>query len=683
MVEQMRYSRLAAITKQVNTKHELREVLEFVTTAISEEIVQCDSVGIYLPQEDGLFRGFVGKPATINGMTLDTQVIDVEHDLLAKEVIETQKTIYIPDTSKDNRPDSRAINAFQVKSLLALPITYENKLFGLVFLFDYGVPMNLTEREIQSVEAYVDMAAVAIQNAANLTRKMDLLAEKQLLLDVNRDLSMCSTMNEAMDKCFFYINKILNNDSVGLYLLDNLIEGSMKLTYLSKESDISEEDWLKAYDSILFDNNIEAFIQEVIISKKAQFIPDVVADGRAKHEIGGNSLGKGMFVLPLVSVGDVSGVIIITNMKGEMVVYSEVNQQLAQLVVDATAATLSNIVHKEKQEAIIEERTLEITMKNKELEKALTELRRLSREKELILNSAGDGIFGLDLTGEITFCNPAAESILGYDKKAELIGQHYSVVFEENKEKEQTIVKDFFEMKYDKYISEASFSKKDHSSIMVEFVISAIEDGDEFVGYVVTFKDVTNRKKMEEEIKYHAYYDSLTNLPNRILFRDKLDEEVNYATVHGGKLAVLFMDLDRFKTVNDTLGHSYGDLLLGEVAKRLTSCLPEGAMASRQGGDEFIILLPNIRNENDVLSLIECISNTFFTPILLNGNEISIKNSIGISLFPESGDTSELLIKNADIAMYQAKATAGNSYRFYEAGMDTGNTESLIIENNG
>jgi len=465
--------------------------------------------------------------------------------------------------------------------------------------------------------------------------------------------------------------------------LDNLIEGSMKLTYLSKESDISEEDWLKAYDSILFDNNIEAFIQEVIISKKAQFIPDVVADGRAKHEIGGNSLGKGMFVLPLVSVGDVSGVIIITNMKGEMVVYSEVNQQLAQLVVDATAATLSNIVHKEKQEAIIEERTLEITMKNKELEKALTELRRLSREKELILNSAGDGIFGLDLTGEITFCNPAAESILGYDKKAELIGQHYSVVFEENKEKEQTIVKDFFEKKYDKYISEASFSKKDHSSIMVEFVISAIGDGDEFVGYVVTFKDVTNRKKMEEEIKYHAYYDSLTNLPNRILFRDKLDEEVNYATVHGGKLAVLFMDLDRFKTVNDTLGHSYGDLLLGEVAKRLTSCLPEGAMASRQGGDEFIILLPNIRNENDVLSLIECISNTFFTPILLNGNEISIKNSIGISLFPESGDTSELLIKNADIAMYQAKATAGNSYRFYEAGMDTGNTESLIIENNG
>ena len=192
----------------------------FVTTAISEEIVQCDSVGIYLPQEDGLFRGFVGKPETINGMTLDMQVIDMEYDLLAKEVIETQKTIYIPDTSKDNRPDSRAVQAFQIKSLLALPISYENKLFGLVFLFDYGVPMNLTELEIQSVEAYVNMAAVAIRNASNLTRKMDLLAEKQLLLDLNRDLSMCSTINEVLDKCFFYIGKVLNNDTIGLYLLD-------------------------------------------------------------------------------------------------------------------------------------------------------------------------------------------------------------------------------------------------------------------------------------------------------------------------------------------------------------------------------------------------------------------------------------------------------------------------------
>ncbi len=130
-------------------------------------------------------------------------------DLLAKEVIETQKTIYIPDTSKDNRPDPRAVEGFQIKSLLALPISYEYELFGLVFLFDYGIPMNLTESEIQTVEAYVNMAAVAIQNATNLTHKENLIAEKQLLLDVTRDLSMCSSMQEGIDKCFFYVGKVL------------------------------------------------------------------------------------------------------------------------------------------------------------------------------------------------------------------------------------------------------------------------------------------------------------------------------------------------------------------------------------------------------------------------------------------------------------------------------------------
>lgn len=108
-------------------------MLEHVVTAISEEIVQCDSVGIYLPQEEGTFRGYIGKPEVINGMTLDMHVIDLEKDLLAKEVIETKKTIYIPDTSVDNRPNPLAVEGFQIKSLLGLPISYENELYGLVF----------------------------------------------------------------------------------------------------------------------------------------------------------------------------------------------------------------------------------------------------------------------------------------------------------------------------------------------------------------------------------------------------------------------------------------------------------------------------------------------------------------------------------------------------------------------
>ena len=157
--EQTRYSRLANITKIINTKLELREVLQHVTSAISEEIVQCDAVGIYLPQKDGTFRGFVGKPEVMNGITLDMEVIDPEQDLLSKEVIETRKTIYIADASKDHRMEQGKVKAFQVKTILALPISFGQALFGLVFLFNYGTPMNLTESEIQSVEAYVNSYA--------------------------------------------------------------------------------------------------------------------------------------------------------------------------------------------------------------------------------------------------------------------------------------------------------------------------------------------------------------------------------------------------------------------------------------------------------------------------------------------------------------------------------------------
>ena len=127
-------------------------------------------------------------------------------------------------------------------------------------------------------------------------------------------------------------------------------------------------------------------------------------------------------MLPLVSMGEVLGVIAVVNLEEADLVYSEADQQLAQSIVDATASTLSNLLYMEKQEVIIEERTSEITVKNKELERVVTELQQLSREKELILNSAGEGIFGLDLDGNITFCNPAGESMLGYETKGELIG---------------------------------------------------------------------------------------------------------------------------------------------------------------------------------------------------------------------------------------------------------------------
>jgi diguanylate cyclase (GGDEF)-like protein/PAS domain S-box-containing protein len=678
--EQTRYSRLANITKMINTKLDLREVLEQVTIAISEEIVQCDSVGIYLPQEDGKFRGYVGKPEVINGWTLDMHIIDTEYDLLAKEVIETNKAIYIPDTSKDDRPDSRAVEGFQIKSLLVLPISFEEELFGLVFLFDYGIPMNLTKDEIQTVEAYVNMAAVAIQNANNLTHKENLIAEKQLLLDVTRDLSMCSTMQESLDICFSYIGKVLNNYNIGVHLLDPLAEKRIRPAKLSKDSDWTEEEWFRTHEKIKIDQSNDLLMQEVVETKKAILIPDVYADERPNHDVCRNFGMKGLFMLPLVSMGEVLGQISVVDLGEDRFNFSETEIQLAQSIIDATASTLSNLLYMEKQEVIIEERTSEITVKNRELEKVVTELKHLSREKELILNSAGDGIFGLDLERNITFCNPAGASMLGYESKNELIGKSAWSIFSNGIDKQSNALSTF-DGNWDHYYKDEKFIRKDHSSFPVEYVITPIKEGAEIVGEVVTFKDITQRKQLEEEIKYHAYFDSLTELPNRVLLKDRLNQGITYAQMNGEKLAVLYLDLDRFKFVNDTLGHSFGDLLLREVAARLSACVPKTATVSRQGGDEFTIYLPNIKNENTVLKVVNRVIDSFSKPFHLLDNEIYIKTSIGISLFPDNGDTTEILIKNADTAMYKSKEISGNSYHFFSDGMDTRTFESIKLEN--
>ena len=665
MKDQTRYLRLANITKLINTKLELRDVLNHVVTAISEEIVRCDSVGIYLPQQDGSFRGFVGKPEVINGMTLDMHTIDTDFDLLAKEVIETQRTIYIPDTSKDHRPDPRAVEAFKIKSLLVLPITGETELFGLVFLFDYGTPMNLTEIEIQTVQSYVNMAAVAIQNAKLLTNKEELIKEKQLLLDITRDLSLCSTMQEALDICFLYIEKVLGNNNIGIHLVDPLVHMKIKPTTINRKSDWSVEAWVKSHDEIKFDVENDKVFEEVIATRKAELIPDVFSDDRVNHKACRHFGIQSMFILPIVSMGKVLGLIVIADLFKKNPNYSQASQQLTQSIVDTTASTLLNLLNMEKQESIIKQRTEEITEKNNELETTMKELQRLSREKELILHSAGEGIFGLDLHGVITFCNPAAATTLGYNSKNELIGKPVSIIYNENHTN----------------LDEVTFFRRDQSDFPVEYVRSSIKEGDRMVGEVVTFKDISERKKMEKEIRYHAYYDSLTDLPNRVLLKDRMQQGLSIAHSRKEKAAVLFMDLDRFKSVNDLLGHSYGDILLVHVARRISACLPEGATASRQGGDEFVIYLPYIESEAEVIEVAEKIVDQFNKPFNLKGHEMHIHSSIGVSLFPQDGQTAELLIKNADIAMYQSKTVSGSSYQFYHLAMDIRTFENVKLEN--
>lgn len=668
---QTRYSRLAHITKLINTNLELRPLLEHVVTAISEEVMRCDSVGIYLPQEDGKFRGYVGKPEVINGMTLDMHVVDTDYDLLAKEVIETQQTIYIPDTSTDGRPDPRAVAGFGIKSLLALPISYEGELFGLVFLFDYGIPMDLSADEIQTVEAYVNMAGVAIRNVKNLKRKESLLAEKQMLLDLTRDLSLSSTLPEVLDICLHYTGQVLNIDNIGVHLLDPVAGAKLKPSYLSDKSKWTEEDWLKKHEEMEFDPSVDPAFAAVMKTKKPLYILDVEKDSRVNQEVCEMFGIKRMLFLPFVTMGEMLGAMVLVNFDTSDPVFSESHIHLAQSIAEATSSLLSNLLFMEKQEMIIHERTSEIRVKNDELQKAISQLENLGRQNELVLSSVEDGIFGLDLEGKITFCNRAAEAALGY-AKGELIGQCYSVILN----KDNVLSTASLSLKQD-----LKFRKKNGVDFSVEYVVSAVKEDGKMIGEVVTFRDITKRKQLEKEITHLAYYDHLTDLPNRVLLDYFLNQEIEKAKLTGQKLAVLYLDLDRFKIINDSLGHSYGDILLKKVADRISQYMPDHAFVSRQGGDEFTVVLPGFDSLAELMDLVDCLVDSFTDPFVLKGNEVHIKASIGISAFPEDGETAEVLIKNADAAMYKSKEKSGTFYHFFRSDMNTRNLESIFLEN--
>jgi len=201
------------------------------------------------------------------------------------------------------------------------------------------------------------------------------------------------------------------------------------------------------------------------------------------------------------------------------------------------------------------------------------------------------------------------------------------------------------------------------------------------MGGVESFEDITERKKAEEMLNSMAYYDSLTGLSNRILFNDRLGLALAQARRTKEMLAVLYIDLDNFKAINDTLGHAVGDRLLQLVGRRLKDCLRDGDTIARLGGDEFVVLLPQIRCAEDATVVATKLLESFGLPFDLDNNELFITTSIGISLYPYDGDDTETMLKNADTALYRAKEHGKNNYQLYTSAMNAKAFERLALEN--
>lgn len=300
-----------------------------------------------------------------------------------------------------------------------------------------------------------------------------------------------------------------------------------------------------------------------------------------------------------------------------------------------------------------------------------------------IVDTAADGIIVIDEDGIIEFVNAAAERMFDW-KASELIGQSIdSLIGAHGQRGIQTRVLSKNGLPGQNEIvgvgRELRAVRRGGALFPIELTLGVmrVKSHTKFAGII---RDITDRRRAEERIRQLAHYDELTGFPNRLLFNQLLEQALSESAFSGKQVAVLFIDLDRFKLINDTLSHDSGDAILRQIAKRVTDALPRRATMARFGGDEFVVMLRECVMPADAAQTAQRLLSAIAEPIQLLGNDYHLTASIGISAFPGDGRNAQTILKNADSAMSRAKELGKNNYQFYSAQMNQGSFERLVLE---
>ncbi len=371
---------------------------------------------------------------------------------------------------------------------------------------------------------------------------------------------------------------------------------------------------------------------------------------------------------PLLVYGTQDGVLLLarTDSDGS---FHESRLQVLSLLLDSFRQSRE----KAALQAANESRLVEVTRKDKALLNELTQrkqteeaLRRSEERYRAIMENIEEGYFEVDLTGSIVFYNAATVSLLGYAQH-ELLGMDFErFTDEENAAATRQTFQEVYRTGIPARGFELEIIKQDGRRRTVEISVSLIRNPEgKPVGFRGIGRDVTERKHAEMAMNRLAYHDPLTGLPNRRLFSDRLTMAIAQAKRRRQRLALMLIDLDRFKDVNDSLGHHMGDMVLQEVGERLTRYLRKSDTAARIGGDEFTLVLPEMSELKDAEAIARKIMEVFQEPLFCSGQQIPVSVSIGIAIYPDDADNADDLTRYADRAMYAAKAKGRNNFQCY------------------
>ncbi|MBH0161808.1 bifunctional diguanylate cyclase/phosphodiesterase [Fictibacillus sp. 26RED30] len=303
------------------------------------------------------------------------------------------------------------------------------------------------------------------------------------------------------------------------------------------------------------------------------------------------------------------------------------------------------------------------------------------RKFRSVIESANDSIILSDRTGTIISWNKGAELIFGFTEK-EVLGKNLQIIipYKFRKAHKEGMERYLLsgEPKVIGNTVELEGVRKDRSEFPIELSLAAWQE-DNQVYFSSIIRDITERKRNEKKINQMVYRDPLTGLPNRLLLNDRLSQALELADENKQTIGIMFIDLDRFKYINDTLGHAVGDQLLIEIAKRIQACVGKNDTVCRQGGDEFIVLIPNT-TADEVSKIAQQIVDLFSSSVMVNEQELFVTPSIGIAMYPGDGRDIETLIKNADTAMYRVKEQGKNNFQFYTPEMNEAVTKKMKLE---